>query len=115
MTPMMRMRTVAKTGRLTLIFASHCMVRFSLGKDLGSLDARAVFDFAGGGLDDLLARLHAREHGDGVAHLLASFDDALFDLLVLHDEHAVERPFFVHDAQRNGGRPERAELDPRRG
>jgi hypothetical protein len=32
MTPIMRMRTVAKMGRLTLIFASHCMVRISLGK-----------------------------------------------------------------------------------
>src|SRR5690348_9056196 len=114
MTPMMRMSTVAKTGRLTLIFASHCMVRFSVRGSVGLLDPRPVLDFARRRIDHLLAGLHALEDGDDVAELLAGLDDALFDLLVLHDVHAAQRALFVDGAKRQRGGAVGAELDSRR-
>ena len=78
MTVSARMRTLAKTGRLTEIAANHCMMTstFALHADaVGQLPARI------GG--DLLAGLDAGGQLDAVADFFAERHDALFDLVVL--------------------------------
>src|SRR5687767_11107696 len=68
-----RMRTLAKTGRLTEIAASHCMA------SPFELDAHAVGQLAARIGGDALARLHAGRELDAIPDLFTNRHDALFD------------------------------------
>src|SRR5262245_53695764 len=70
MTQTRRMRTVAKTGRLTLSFASHCIVHL--------LGEKAVAEVVGGAGYDFFVGAEAGEDDDVVGNLLSCLNDSLF-------------------------------------
>src|SRR3954470_14694569 len=72
-----RISTLAKTGRLTDIAASHCMMTSTF-----DLHADAVSQLAARIRRDLLARLHAGGELQTIADLFANRHHALFDLVV---------------------------------
>src|SRR3954469_19878338 len=75
-----RMRTLAKTGRLTDSAANHCMMTSTF-----DLDAEPVGELAAWIGGDLLAGLDARGELDAVAELFAERDDPFFHLVVGRD------------------------------
>src|SRR5690348_14811930 len=87
-TTMVRMMTVAKTGRLTQILASHCMA--------SSLHLRAVAHVGGQLRDDLLARLHAADDRDLAVDRLARLHETVLEAPARGDEHVLQRALVAH-------------------
>ena len=81
MTVSARIRTLAKTGRLTEIAANHCMMT---QPSRCTRTPSASFPRGFGG--DLLAGLDAGGQLDAVADLFTERHDALFNLVVLGDD-----------------------------
>src|SRR5688572_15226757 len=75
-----RMRTLAKTGRLTEIAANHCMTASSF-----ELHADAVGQLSTRIRRDALPGLHAGRDLDAISHFFTEGDDALLDPVVPAD------------------------------
>src|ERR1700690_791019 len=90
-TAIVRMSTVAKTGRRTEMLASHCMA--------ASLHLRAVAHFGRRFGGDLLAGLDARQDGDHAVGRVGHLNEAILEVIAHDDEDVMERSLVA-----NGGR-----------
>src|SRR6185369_8268338 len=105
-TTIVRIRTLAKTGRLTQTLASHCMT--------ASLHLRAVAHVGRQLGDDLLAGLHAADDRNLAADRLARLNQTILQPPPRRDEHVLQGP--VGADRLSGHRRQRllAERDARR-
>src|SRR6185369_279464 len=92
-TTMVRMMTVAKTGRLTQILASHCMAP--------SLHLGAVAHVGGQLRDDLLALPHAAHDRNVVSDRLARLDQPVLEPPARRDEHMLQRALVANRLARH--------------
>src|SRR6516225_408886 len=83
-TTIVRIMTVAKTGRLTEMDASHCMAP--------SLHPRAVAHLGGHVGHDLVARLEAAHDGNEPGARAVDLDEVILEAAVDHHEDVAQRP-----------------------
>src|SRR6266540_1118987 len=90
-TTMVRIRTVAKTGRLTQILASHCMA--------SSLHSRAVANLGRQRRHDFFAGLEPAHDRNRAVLRVARLDQPVLEASAHRHEHMPERALDAHRAR----------------